>query len=241
MPQSQPKIVRSRRKTIALIIQADGSLVVRAPQRVTTRQITEIVDQKAEWIRSRQEQVQTRPKPEEHQFASGEKFWYLGSACPLLVTQGRQNRLEFSGGAFRLSVIPPSHLHLTDGKEEKRRRTLGEILFTAWYRRQARQVLEERVSLLAERYGFNYRQVKITSARTRWGSCSGRGTLSFPWRLVMAPLAVIDYVVVHELVHTVVRGHGGDFWARVQALAPDYQQHVSWLKENGAMLEIGSS
>jgi predicted metal-dependent hydrolase len=232
------KIIRSRRKTIALIVQADGSLVVRAPQRVTNRQIAEIVEERAEWIRSRQEQMQARPQPKTHHYASGEKFWYLGSACLLLVSVGRKNRLEFSGGAFKLFVIPPSPLHLADGREEKVRVVIGQALFTAWYRRQARQVLEERVSLLAQRYGFNYRQVRITSARTRWGSCSGRGTLSFPWRLVMAPLAVIDYVVVHELVHTVVKGHGPDFWGRVQALMPGYKQHVQWLKENGTMLDL---
>ena len=233
-----PKIIRSRRKTIALIVQGDGSVVVRAPQRVTNRQIAEIVEEKAEWIRSRQEQVQARPKAEIHQFTSGEQFWYLGSACRLLVTQGRQNRLEYSGWAFKLTVIPPSHLHLADGKAEKERRALGQALFTAWYRQQARQVLEERVSVLAQEHGFSYRRVKITSARTRWGSCSGLGTLSFPWRLVMAPPAVIDYVVVHELVHTLVKGHGSDFWSRVQVLAPEYKQYVRWLKESGAQLEI---
>jgi len=233
-----PKIIRSRRKTIALIVQSDGSVVVRAPQRVTNRQIAEIVEEKAEWIRTRQEQVQARPQPELHRYTSGEQFWYLGTACPLLVTQGRHNRLDFSGGAFRLSVLPPSHLHLASGKVEKERQALGQLLFTAWYRRQAHQVLEERVALLAQRCGFSYRLVKITSARTRWGSCSTNGTLSFPWRLVMAPLAVVDYVVIHELVHTVIKGHGADFWSRVQALAPDYEQHVRWLKENGASLEL---
>ncbi len=234
----QPKIIRSRRKTIALIVQADGSVVVRAPQRVTNRQIAAIIEEKAEWIRTRQEQVQARPKAEVHQFTSGEQFWYLGSACRLQVTQGRQNRLEYSGGVFRLSVIPPSHLHLADGKAEKERRALGQALFSAWYRQQARQVLEERVSRLAQQHAFSYRQVKITSAHTRWGSCSSLGTLSFPWRLVMAPLAAIDYVVVHELVHTVVKGHGADFWGRVQALVPEYKQYIRWLKENGASLEI---
>jgi predicted metal-dependent hydrolase len=233
-----PKIIRSRRKTVALVVQADGSLVVRAPQRVTNRQIAEIVEAKAEWIRTRQEQVKARPVAEVHQFITGEQFWYLGSACRLLVTQGRQNRLDYSGWAFKLTVIPPSHLHLADGKAEKERQALGQVLFTAWYRQQAHKVLGERVALLAQRYCFSYCQVRITSARTRWGSCSSLGTLSFPWRLVMAPLAVIDYVVVHELVHTLVRGHGPDFWSRVQALVPEYKQHVHWLKENGASLEI---
>jgi predicted metal-dependent hydrolase len=224
-----PKIIRSRRKTIALIIQADGSLVVRAPQRATNRQVAEIIEAKGEWIRARQAQVMARPKPAAHLFAGGELFWYLGKACPLLVTPGSRDRLEFSGGQFRLTR-PASP---AAGQSERARH-----LFETWYRRQARQVLEERAAVLAQRCGFSYRQVRITSARTRWGSCSSRGTLSFPWRLVMAPLAVIDYVVLHELVHTVANGHGPDFWTRVQALAPEYKQYVRWLKENGGMLEL---
>ena len=232
-----PKIIRSRRKTIALIVQADGSLIVRAPQRATNRRIAEILKEKAEWIRTRQAQSNIRPKPEEHQFASAEQFWYLGHACPLLVTEGTHNRLEYAGGQFRLFECPGSPLFPAPGKGPHRVE-IARALFTTWYRQQARQVLEERVSLLAQRWRFSYRQVKITSARTRWGSCSGRGTLSFPWRLVMAPLAVIDYVVVHELVHTEVKSHGPDFWGRVQAIVPEYKQYVMWLKENGAQLEI---
>ncbi len=228
-----PKIIRSRRKTIALIVQTDGSLLVRAPQRTTNRQISELVEQKAEWIRARQAQALTRPKLEVHQFASGEQFWYLGSSCRLLVTEGSQERLEFSSGQFKLSLQASGQL-----RHSSAWRKTAQAVFTFWYRRQARRVLEERVALLARCWGFSYRQVKITSARTRWGSCSTRGTLSFPWRLVMAPLAVIDYVVLHELVHTVVKGHGQAFWERVQALLPEYKQYIRWLKENSALLEI---
>jgi predicted metal-dependent hydrolase len=228
-----PKIIRSRRKTIALIVQTDGSLLVRAPQRTTNRQIAELVEQKAEWIRARQAQALARPKAEAHEFASGEQFWYLGNLCRLLVTEGSQERLEFSSGQFKLSLQASAQL-----RHSSAWRKIAQAVFIFWYRRQARRVLEERVTLLARRWGFSYRQVKITSARTRWGSCSTRVTLSFPWRLVMAPLAVIDYVVLHELVHTVVKGHGQAFWERVQALLPEYKQYIRWLKENGALLEI---
>jgi len=244
-----PKIIRSRRKTIALIVQPDGSLVVRAPQRATNRLIAGLIQQKAEWIRARQAQAIARPQPQTHRFTSGEHFWYLGSSYPLQVTEGSQDRLEFFGGQFRLSgdfpsFLPPAHgWEAVPGdknplREDRYWRGRAQALFVAWYRRQARQVLEERVALLARRGSFSYRQVKITSARTRWGSCSRRGTLSFPWRLVMAPLPVIDYVVMHELVHTEVDGHGKSFWEHVQGLVPDFKQHLRWLKQNGAKLEI---
>ena len=228
-----PKIIRTRRKTIALIVQADGSLVVRAPLRASNRQIAEIVEQKAEWIRTRLAQAIARPQPETHKFASGEQFWYLGRAYPLTISQGAQDRLELSAGQFKLFLRLVSPLRAAHGKEK-----MAQALFIAWYRRQACQVLEERVSFLARLTRFSYCQVKITSAHTRWGSCSGRGTLSFSWRLVMAPLAVIDYVVVHELVHTVIKGHGQDFWGRVEALTPEYKRYIRWLKENGAKLEV---
>jgi predicted metal-dependent hydrolase len=232
-----PKIIRSRRKTIALIIQADGSLLVRAPQRASNRQIAEILEEKSDWISARLAQAMARPKPEQHHFTSGEQFWYLGRTWPLLEAPGTHDRLEFSGGQFKLSLptfpVPTRSLREAAGRTGKAR-----VLFETWYRRQARQVFEERAALLARRCGFSYRRVKITSARTRWGSCSTLGTLSFTWRLVMAPLAVIDYVVMHELVHTVTIRHGRDFWERVQALVPEYKQYVAWLKENGALLEI---
>ncbi len=231
---SLPKIIRSRRKTIALIVQADGSLVVRAPQRATNRQIARIIEEKAGWIHARQAQAAVRPQPETHGFASGEQFWYLGKTYALSVigqSQGSRERLEFSAGHFKLSRSLPA---LAGPLQVEKARSL----FVAWYRRQARLVLEERAATLARRCGFRYQRIKITSARTRWGSCSSRGTLSFTWRLVMAPPAVIDYVVVHELVHTVVNRHGRDFWARLQAIVPEYKDYVRWLKENGVMLEV---
>jgi predicted metal-dependent hydrolase len=78
--------------------------------------------------------------------------------------------------------------------------------------------------------------VRISSARTRWGSCSSRGSLSFTWRLVMAPVEVVDYVIVHELAHLRVHNHSPEFWKEVARLMPDYAQRKQWLKDNGRLL-----
>ncbi len=110
--------------------------------------------------------------------------------------------------------------------------------FTAWYRAQARPLIEERARAFAARYGFNYKQLKITSARTRWGSCSSRGTLSFTWRLVMAPPECLDYVVVHELAHLRVANHSWTFWEEVGAILPDYKARRKWLRVNGRLLTL---
>jgi predicted metal-dependent hydrolase len=111
-------------------------------------------------------------------------------------------------------------------------------VFEAWYRRQARLVLAERVAAYAWQTGLQPKKLRIGAARTRWGSCSSKGTLSFTWRLVMAPQQVVDYVVVHELCHLQVKNHSRDFWARVKAILPDYKQQVGWLKGQRAWIAI---
>jgi predicted metal-dependent hydrolase len=109
---------------------------------------------------------------------------------------------------------------------------LAKKRFENWYREQARLFLTERLQYFSHLYNFHYSQIRITSARTRWGSCSGRGTISFTWRLVMAPPEIIDYVVLHELAHTVHHNHSPQFWNLVQSMQPDYAAKRKWLKQN---------
>jgi hypothetical protein len=215
------KIIRSRRKTIALIIQADGSLEVRAPLRTTERQIRVLLEEKAEWIRTRQAlALRLQPKPK--QFIPGEEFLFLGKSYRLEFRDSSRQALTLDW-AFYLN---PAQL------------PRAQVVFISWYKEQARQVLSERVAWFSNRYRISCGQIKITSARTRWGSCSSRGTLSFTWRLVMAPLAVIDYVVVHELVHMLERNHSKAYWEKVAAILPDYKQRLVWLKKNGHLLTL---
>ncbi len=85
---------------------------------------------------------------------------------------------------------------------------------------------------------MDYKSIRITSARTRWGSCSSKGNLSFTWRLVMAPPQVIDYVVAHELAHLQVRNHSPAFWQKVKTIMPDYLQYRRWLDAHGHLLTL---
>lgn len=107
------------------------------------------------------------------------------------------------------------------------------IALTNWYRKQARIYMTERVAHFSEKHGLKYEQIRITSATTRWGSCSGRNNLNFPWRLLMAPKKVIDYVVVHELAHTVHKNHSPRFWKLVESIIPDWKSHRIHLREEG--------
>jgi predicted metal-dependent hydrolase len=238
-------LIRSKRRSIALIVQSDGSLVVRAPLRATLRQIQELLTAKADWIRQKQDLARRTPPPAAHHFAPGESFWFLGKMIPLEVEEGKlttalkdanaktQRRALKSSSVYPLCLCGDNHFQisptaLTQAKEH----------FVAWYKVQARQVIEERVRYFAARFGLRYSGVRITSAQTRWGSCSSRGALSFTWRLVMAPPASIDYVVVHELTHLLVRNHSPAFWRKLEELLPDYRPPQQWLKHNGHLLNL---
>lgn len=109
----------------------------------------------------------------------------------------------------------------------------AEIVFRNWYRKQAGKIIGERIFFFAEKYQIQVAKIRITSARTRWGSCSSRGTLSFSWRLVMTPLDIIDYVVIHELAHTVHHNHSKRFWSLVGKWMSDYKERRKQLRAYG--------
>lgn len=216
------QIIRTRRRTLALVIQRDGRLVVRAPFGVTDERIFNFVQRKAEWIRIKQAQVKVNNQRITKQFIEGEIFLFLGQSYRMAFVERQHPALTLDGQFLLAKTITPK----------------AEQAFTRWYKEQAIRVISERVSYYAKRHGFSYTNVRITSARTRWGSCSPKGTLGFTWRLVMAPLSVIDYVVLHELVHLKIKNHSKAFWSNVHALVPDYKQKVAWLKANGHCLTL---
>ncbi len=210
------RIVRTRRRTMVLIVESDGSLTVRAPLRTSDQSILEFAERSRRWIEKKQaEALATRPAP--RQYVPGETFLYLGQAYPLEIVKDQNPPLVLAG-SFKLSEAA---------------RSQAEQLFRAWYRRQARRIIRSRVNWYAKTQGFQVAGIRITSARTRWGSCSAKGALSFSWRLILAPMEVVDYVVVHELVHTIHHNHSKRFWKKVEKILPDYKACNRWLSRNG--------
>jgi predicted metal-dependent hydrolase len=215
------KLVRSKRKTLSLIVETDGTLTVRAPSRMKAADIRRFIEVKAEWIERKQASVRKDALVPRH-YVDGETFQYLGKEVPLrLVPEGKP------------ALVMEAVFKLT-----KSARPRAESVFEAWYKQQARAVLTGRVDFYARKHGFEVKKIRISSARTRWGSCSAKKTLSFTWRLVMAPMEVIDYVVVHELCHLRELNHSPSFWAQVESILPGYKSCRKWLKDNGAKLHL---
>ncbi|MFW6139558.1 MAG: M48 family metallopeptidase [Spirochaetota bacterium] len=222
------RIIRSQRKTCSLEIDLDGNLLVRAPEWASRQEIDRIVHRKHSWIsRKQREAVDRRRKITPRRFVEGEEFLFLGKTYVLKLVDGTGSRggsgLQLRNGCFLLSKK-----YLAEARKT----------FENWYRKQARGVLSGRVEHFTSALGTECPRVKVTGAMKRWGSCSSKGSLNFTWRLVLAPLHIVDYVVVHEVAHLMVKDHSRFFWKKVEDVIPDYKQKRKWLKENGHLLRL---
>ena len=123
----------------------------------------------------------------------------------------------------------------------QKEKTPSEKRLEAIYRKAAREYFPKRVSHYAHILGVTYGKISIRDQKTRWGSCSSEGNLSFNWRLILAPPDVLDYVVIHELCHRKEMNHSKEFWTLVESLMPDYKERRKWLRENGKNLTLDAS
>lgn len=213
------EIVRTDRKSIALVIDSEANLIVRAPHKAKESDIADFVEKKKRWIADKQHQVSVFG--EKHSpvcIETGESLLYLGNTYTILKDAITDVQLSSSD-----ILIPEGY-------------TKADII--TWLKEEASKVLMERVARYASVMGVSYASVKLSDAKARWGSCSSKNNLNFAWRLIMCPIAVIDYVVVHELSHIDYKNHSPVFWARVKTVLPNYKEQQDWLKVNRKILEI---
>lgn len=214
------KVIRSRRRTIALVVGSDAILTVRAPIHTPMEYIEDLVRKKIGWIRKKIAEVERRPRVQHKRFANGESFLYLGDLYRLRIVRNAEAPLVFHK-EFLLAAEQEAH---------------ARVLLIDWYKKEAKRKIPDRVKWYAHRVGMEVGPVRITDAEKRWGSC-GRG-LNFSWRLIMAPLSVLDYVVIHELAHTVEKNHSRTFWSKVATMYPNYRSSIEWLKKNEHLLRV---
>lgn len=219
------QLVRSkrRRKTISLHIKEDGRIVIYVPYHTPKGEIEEFIKEKESWVIKKISEKERSIKETEKAFIPGEKFLYLGESYSLEI------------GDTHYSGLP---LKLSFGKFilDKERLEEARDLFIHWYKREAKEKIEGRLHYFSNRLQLFPKGLKITSANCRWGSCSRDSRLSFSWKIIMAPLSVIDYVLIHELVHIKEKNHSKRFWTYLETILPDYRKHRFWLKENGYRL-----
>jgi predicted metal-dependent hydrolase len=211
---------RMSRSSISLHIVDGGKLEVRAPYLVPLFIIEQFVASHADWIeRNRVKAKSIIPKKIVYQ--EGKIFQLGGQLYELHITDGNAIALAGSRLLFPKKFLAKAKIHME-----------------AWCRAYAKKFLKSRLDHYAPIMGVSYERISIRDTSTRWGSCSSRGTISFSYRLILAQLPIIDYVVIHELAHTLHHHHKASFWNFVGQFYPSYKEARLWLTRNGHTLRI---
>ena len=223
------RIRRSDRARYARIdVGGDGVEVV-VPERFPLREVEPFVEQKRPWIertlRRMAESEVELPRP---RLADGGELPYLGERLGLRVRvePGRKRpHVARLGDDLRVALARPGREALVGALER-------------WYRRQAREEVGRRLDLATSRAGLEYAALQVRGQRSRWASCSSSGSMSFNWRLLLAPAEILDYVVEHEVAHLEVPDHSRRFWALLAARCPEWGDREAWLRRHGHALRL---
>ncbi len=214
---------------LRMVIRAGSGLEVVVPRGMSLRAHEPFLHEKAAWITQTLDRLhESAPSAEVPPLADGARLPFAGREVALCLRNGTRAghyRAALQGDVLQLSV--------PDLAQATVRRALEH-----WYRRQAEGVIAERLALHNRVYQYRFGRVTIKAQKTRWGSCSRQGNLNFNWRLLLAPLPVLDYVVVHELCHLRELNHSSRFWDLVAVACPEYAQHRRWLRTHGQALAL---
>ena len=217
------EVVHANRKTIGITVERDRKVVVRVPQQASEQAISAAIKSKRFWIWQKLRDPHKYPDPAPHkEYVTGETFLYIGQHYSLSLTQDERDAVRLVGKQFEMAA-----------SERKN----GDTLFRSWYLSQAKQKLRPRIAAFATEMGVCYSRIWIRDLKCRWGSCTPGGTLTFNWRIIQAPMFVVDYLIVHELAHVLQPNHSQDFWNIVAVHAPSWTRARSWLKQHGGRLE----
>lgn len=171
--------------------------------------------------------------------SAGRRKWDEGEKL-MLKGETYEMRIHDASGDKAWALFDGMHfnLYINSGIIGHEREEKIEDALKKLYTAMAKEIVPERVRYLSVKMGISYNNIRIKDVKTRWGSCSQKGNLSFNWRIVMAPSWIMDYVIVHELCHIIVMNHSKCFWDMVMLYTPRYEEARRWLDENGFMLNI---
>lgn len=213
------RVLRSQRRSFALQVKPGGELIIRVPAHCSNSDIQRILDKHQNWIKINVHAAKENPPA---QFVEGEQYLYFGKPYPLLFGDSGSHSIKFDQ-----AFIVAKELHFK-----------AETLILRWFQREAEKYLNHRCRDLAVQFNFSFTHLRLSNAKTNWGSCSNKGSINLNWRLLHCPPEVIDYIIIHELAHLREMNHSPRFWALVKTMSPDYQNHKKWLRRNAAKIRI---
>jgi predicted metal-dependent hydrolase len=213
---------RRRKRSIAFRFEHDETLRVIAPWSATPRSVEKILLARTSWVS--RELARRKKEGTKDKFTDGATFTYMGYPYQLRVTQGAQAQRSCVLLPKRFSIDVPEGLSPQHLREEVRLELL------LWIKKRARTKLKKRLDYWAQKLGVSYKRLIIVSPESRWGSCSVDNVIRLHWRLMLAPLSVIDYVAAHELSHIRHKNHSSRFWNYLSSHMPDCLQRRKALR-----------
>lgn len=221
------EIKRTNRIKSATITVEEGKVCVVVPRQLENERITKLLKDKNRWIKEKIALHRDAQPKSSKQFVSGESFSYLGRNYRLKVHQGNYLPIKLSHGRFTIT--------LRAGADNP---DLIQDSLLSWYKQHAELKLKEKAKRYSKMMGVKFNSVALKDYKSRWGSCSVEGDITFNWKIIMAPNRIVDYVVVHELCHLIHHDHSPKFWREVERIMPNYAECKDWLKQYGANLEF---
>lgn len=212
-------VVKQNRKTATIVISDNLEVLVKVPRYVTKKQIEAIVTKHEDWIlqtlENKKQLIQTKD------WYYTKRIMYLGEYWPVeLITQpSARQKVDFTQKGFII---------VSDGSESESRQ-----LMEQFYRKRAKEQLTKLAYRYAKLVGVQFQKITIRNQKTRWGSCSSKGNLSFNLKILCAPQEMMEYVVLHEVMHLKHFNHSKEFWKAIEVLMPDYKKRKNYFKQLG--------
>jgi hypothetical protein len=212
---------REKRETMNISVDPSGAINVLAPQEITINELNQFIDNKKHIIYKSMSKLKTESNFK-REIKNGQGFLYLGKSYKLKIKKNLKQPLSLRQGRFHLD---------RDYQDQARE------YFIKFYKDKSQQHIQQRIDYFQAQIGVSPDPIRIMELDNHWGSTSDKH-LNFNWRLIMAPMDIIDYVIVHELAHLIEIKHNKHFWEIVESVMHDYQSRKNWLRTNGLYLDF---
>lgn len=215
-------LVYKKRKTMGIYVDIYGHVEVRVPKETAEEVVLHLLEEKWDWVQRTQKDMKERMEGHEKIYANGEVFQYLGDNYPIEIVQdidSKQDHVVIEGD--KLIIFVKQH------EDERIKQALKRF-----YYQKCKALVEKRIQFYQSSFKLKPRSIRIADNKSSWGTCDSKLQLTFNWKLAMAPIEVIDYIVVHEMCHMVHLNHDRSFWRLVGKILPDYEERESWLAQS---------
>lgn len=213
-------LIYKKRTTIGIYIDLYGNVEVQVPKGTSEECVLQLLEEKWDFIQQRTKEMKDRTVGyKENVYDEGGNFLYLGNSFPILISQDldiKKDHVVFEGDKL--------HIYVKQHEDERIKQALKRF-----YYQKCKALVEKRIQFYQSNFKLKPRSIRISDSNRTWGTCDSMRQLTFNWKLAMAPLDVIDYVVVHEMCHMVHMNHDRSFWRLVGKILPDYEQRENWL------------